>query len=297
MTKVQWDQTGERLYETGVDHGVLYLQDPSGAYSSGYPWNGLTTVTESPDGAEATPQYADNMKYLNLVSAENLNGTIEAFTYPKQFGLCDGTAQPQPGVNVGQQSRKTFGLSYRTKLGNDLEADDYGYKLHLIWGALAAPSEKAYATINDSPEPITFSWEFSTSPVPVTGLKPTSIITIDSTEVGATALAALEDLLYGTSGTDPRLPTPDEVIALFAGAITVATATAPTFDAETNVITIPTVAGVKYVNNETGATLTSGAQAALEENESVIIRAVALAGYALASGLDTDWYYVGGNID
>lgn len=216
MAALTWDQVGERLYETGVDHGVLYIPDASGAYVKGYAWNGLTTVTESPSGAEATPLYADNIKYLNLRSAEEFGGTIEAYTYPPEFGQCDGTASPVAGVNIGQQSRKTFGLSYRTRLGNDLDGADHGYKLHLVYGATASPSEKAYATINDSPEAITFSWEITTNPVPVEGYKPTSVITIDSTLVDAADLTALEEKLYGAAATEAMLPSPAEVLAIFA---------------------------------------------------------------------------------
>ena len=214
MAPLTWDQVGERLYETGVDHGVLYLQDQTGEYTVGVAWNGLTTVTESPSGAETSAQYADNIKYLNMVSAEEFGATIEAFTYPEEFAQCDGTALPSPGVAVGQQGRKTFGLSYRTRVGNDVEGTEFGYKLHLIYGAQAAPSEKAYATINDSPEAIAFSWEVTTTPVPVTDHKPTALIVIDSTVVDSAELKTLEDLLYGaTAGA--TLPMPDEVIALF----------------------------------------------------------------------------------
>jgi hypothetical protein len=216
MAPLTWDQVGDRLYEVGVDRGVLYLPDPAGVYNSGFAWNGLTTVTESPTGAEPSAQYADNIKYLNLVSAEEFGATIEAFTYPEEFGQCDGTALPEPGVALGQQGRKTFGLSFRTRVGNDVEGTEFGYKLHLIYGAQAAPSEKAYATINDSPEAITFSWEVTTTPVPVTGYKPTSLIVIDSTIVEAADLTALENLLYGQAAVEPALPTPDAVLALFA---------------------------------------------------------------------------------
>lgn len=216
MTALTWDAIGERLYETGVDHGVLYIPNVSGVYATGVAWNGLTTVTESPSGAEPSPQYADNIKYLNLISAEEFGGTIEAFTYPEEFGQCDGTALPAPGVALGQQGRKMFGLCYRTKVGNDVDGLDYGYKLHLLYGCQAAPSEKAYATINDSPEAISFSWEVTTTPVPVTDYKPTSLIVIDSTVVDPTDLKALEDLLYGAAAVEAALPTPDAVIALFA---------------------------------------------------------------------------------
>lgn len=215
MAALVWDQTGERMYETGIDRGVLYIPNGSGVYDTGFAWNGLTAVTESPSGAEASPQYADNIKYLNLVSAEEFGATIEAFTYPVEFGQCDGTAEPQPGIQIGQQSRKTFGLSYRTKVGNDVDGVEHGYKLHLIYGCLAAPSEKAYSTINDSPEAITFSWEVSTTPVLVTGMNPTSIMVIDSRTADPTDLAALEIILYGDVATEPRLPLPDEIVTLF----------------------------------------------------------------------------------
>jgi hypothetical protein len=205
------------LYETGVDHGVLYIPDEVGVYSLGVVWNGLTTVTESPTGAEPNAQYADNIKYLNLISAEEFGATIEAFTYPDEFAQCDGTAMPEPGVAVGQQSRKMFGLSYRTLVGNDVDGTDFGYKLHLLYGCQAAPSEKAYATINDSPEALAFSWDVTTSPVPVTDYKPTSLLVVDSTVVDAAALASLEALLYGAGAIAAALPMPDAVIALFAG--------------------------------------------------------------------------------
>ena len=214
MSKLVWDQTGERLYETGVKQGVLYPMSDSGAYDLGVAWNGLTAVTESPSGAEATPLYADDIKYLNLVSAEELGGTIEAYTYPDEFAQCDGSATLIEGVLIGQQARRTFGLCYRTTVGNDIANNAYGYKLHLIYGALAAPSEKAYATINDSPEAITFSWEFSTTPVNVTGHKPTASIVIDSTKCDADKLAALEAVLYGSESAEPRLPLPDEIKTL-----------------------------------------------------------------------------------
>lgn len=215
MVALTWDQVGERFYETGVDHGVLYLMDQAGVYNTGVAWNGLTTVTETPSGAEASPQYADNIKYLNMVSAEEFGATIEAFTYPEEFGECDGSATPAPGVVVGQQGRKMFGLSYRTLKGNDVDGTEFGYKLHLLYGCRAAPSEKAYATINDSPEAIAFSWEITTTPAPVTDYKPTSLIVIDSTVVDSADLTALETLLYGAGATEAALPTPDAVIALF----------------------------------------------------------------------------------
>ena len=211
MSKIVWDQTGERLYETGVKQGVLYVQDTGGTYPKGVAWNGLTAVTESPSGAEATPLYADDIKYLNLISTEELGGTIEAYTYPDEFAECDGSASIATGVYIGQQSRKTFGMCYTTTVGNDVDSNAHGYKLHLIYGALASPSEKAYSTINDSPEAITFSWEFSTTPVNVTGFKPTANIVIDSTKATPEKLAALEKILYGDTEVEPRLPLPNEV--------------------------------------------------------------------------------------
>lgn len=214
MAPLTWDQVGDKLYETGVDHGVLYLPDSAGIYNTGFAWNGLTTVTESPSGADPNPQYADNLKYLNLYSAEEFGGTIEAFTYPEEFGECDGTALPAPGLAIGQQGRKMFGLSYRTKVGNDVDGVEYGYKLHLIYGCQAAPSEKAYATINDSPAAISFSWAITTTPVPVTGFKPTSLIVVDSTVVTPADMLSLEDILYGKAAIEAALPTPDAVIAL-----------------------------------------------------------------------------------
>lgn len=214
MAKLVWDKTGERYYETGVKMGVLYPQ-VNGTYPKGVAWNGLTAVTESPSGAEATALYADDIKYLNLMSAEEFGATIEAYTYPDEFAQCDGSAELVEGVIIGQQKRKAFGLCYRTVLGNDTDSNDYGYKLHLIYGALAAPSEKAYATINDSPEAITFSWEVTTTPVNVTGFKPTASITIDSTKVDPEKLATLEAKLYGSTSEEATLPLPDEVATIF----------------------------------------------------------------------------------
>ena len=218
MSKLVWDKTGDRTYETGVKQGVLYPQ-VSGAYPKGVAWNGLTTVTESPSGAEATALYADDIKYLNLISTEEFGATIEAYTYPDEFAECDGSASLAEGVSIGQQKRKTFGLCYRTTFGNDVDGNDYGYKLHIIYGCLAAPSEKAYAAINDSPEAITFSWEVSTTPASVTGHKPTASIAIDSTKVDAGKLKTLEDILYGTDtepSSEARLPLPDEIASIFS---------------------------------------------------------------------------------
>ena len=215
MAKIVWDAIGERFYETGVKNGVLYVMD-KGAYGKGVAWNGLTAVTESPSGAEATALYADDIKYLNLMSNEEFGGTIEAYTYPDEFKACNGEADLATGVTIGAQTRKAFGLCYRTTIGNDTDGNDYGYKLHLVYGAQAAVSEKAYATINDSPEAITFSWEFTTTPVSVAGHKPTACVTIDSTKVDAEKLAALEAKLYGTESEEASLPLPDEIADMFA---------------------------------------------------------------------------------
>lgn len=286
--ELTWDQVGERKYENGVDHGVLYIPNNVGVYENGYAWNGLVSVTESPSGAESTPQYADNIKYVNLKSAEEFGGTIEAFTYPDEFGQCDGTAEPETGVKLGQQGRKTFGMSYRTKIGTDLDSDA-GYNLHLVYGADAAPSEKAYTTVNDSPEAITFSWEFTTTPAPVgtiggTAYKPAASLTIDSTKVNATALAALEDMLYGTSGTDASLPTPAEVVALFAGTITEVETSAPTYNSSTDIITIPTVTGVVYyIDGE----VVSGTVGPITED--TVVTAAPAPGYSFTETSDSDW--------
>ena len=215
MSKLVWDQTGERLYETGVKQGVLYPQAEGGTYPKGYAWNGLISVTESPSGAESSPLYADDIKYLNLLSNEEFGATIEAYTYPDEFAQCDGSANIATGVSIGQQARKSFGLCYRTVLGNDVDSNDYGYKLHIIYGGMASPSEKGYSTINDSPEAITFSWEVTTTPVSVNGFKPTASVTIDSTKVNKDKLAALEAILYGSESGEARLPLPDEIATLF----------------------------------------------------------------------------------
>lgn len=213
MSKLTWDDTGKRLYETGVEQVALYLQDSEGAYSNGVAWNGVTAITESPSGAEATPLYANNGKYLELRSAEEFGATIEAYTYPDEFAACDGSAELIPGVKLGQQVRKAFGLVYKTKVGNDVDGEAYGYKLHIVYGAKAAPSEKAYATINDSPEAITFSWEISTTPVAVEGFKPTAHIELESTKVGEARMKAIEDILYGSEEA-ARLPLPSEIKSL-----------------------------------------------------------------------------------
>ena len=214
MSKIVWDAIGEHTFETGVRNGVLYLKDAEGAYSNGVAWNGLTSVSESPEGAEATDLYADDIKYLSLMSAENFKATIEAYTYPVEFEECDGSATIAKGVVIGQQSRKPFGLCYRTSIGNDTDGNEHGYKLHIVYGCQASPSEKQYSTINDSPDAVTFSWEVSTTPVNVTGKKPAATLIIDSTKADKAKLTALEAILYGSEEVEPRLPLPDEIVTL-----------------------------------------------------------------------------------
>ena len=286
MAVLTWDEVGEHFYETGVDHGVLYIPDNTGVYDQGVAWNGLVSVTESPSGAESTPIYADNIKYLNLVSAESYGATVEAFTYPDEFAQCDGSASPEPGVTLGQQGRRTFGLAYRTQVGNDVEGADLGYKLHLIYGAQAAPSEKAYSTINDTPEALSFSWELTTTPVAVPGFKPTASITIDSTKVAAGDLADLEAVLFGTAGVDPKLPLPSEIVGMFSGSTTVATPAQPAFNQGTNTITIPTVTGVVYKIN--GEVVAAGA---LVITTNTVVTASPADGYRFPAVSDDDWFY------
>lgn len=216
MAKLVWNEAGKRLYETGVDRGVLYVSDGIGGYKKGVVWNGLVSVNESPSGAEATPLYAGNVKYVELMSNEEFGASIEAYTYPEEFEQCDGSAELADGITIGQQPRKSFGLCYRTKIGNDTAGDEHGYKIHLIYGAKAAPTEKSYTTINDSPEAITFSWEITTTPIEVAGHKPTATLTIDSTKVTPTALTAIETKLYGDTTGEATLPTPAEILALIA---------------------------------------------------------------------------------
>lgn len=292
MTRVKWHEAGKRRFETGVDRGVLYVRDGAGNYQDGVPWNGLTAVTESPTGAESNKQYADNVVYLNLKSAEEFGATIEAYTYPDEFAQCDGTAEPEPGVYIGQQLRKTFGFSYRSLVGNELESTDFGYKVHLVWGADAAPSEKANSTVNESPEATTFSWEVTTTATEVgthegVDYKPTAHMTIDSTKVPADRLAALEDIIYGTSGADPRLPTPLEVIQLFAAAsLTEVETQAPTYNASTDIVTIPAVTGVVYQVD--GETVPSGAYGPITED--IVVTAVPAPGYSFTEESDDDWH-------
>lgn len=287
--RLTWDTTGDRRYETGVNQGVLYIPDNQGVYNNGYPWNGLVTVTESPSGAESNPQYADNIKYLNLKSAEEFGATIEAFTYPDEFAQCDGTADVN-GVMVGQQSRKSFGLSYQTLVGNDTEGSDYGRKLHLIYGADAAPSERAYTTVNDSPEAITFSWELTTTATAVGEIngvdyKPTAILTIDSTRVSAAAFKALEDVLYGTASQEPRLPMPAEVIAMFDDNLTPVTPTAPSYNSTTKEITVPTQTGVKYQIDNADVT------GVVTITEDTTVKAVPDSGFKFPGGATATWTY------
>jgi hypothetical protein len=287
MTTLEWDATGERFYETGVDRGVLYQRNNAGEYVDGVAWNGLTAVTESPSGAESNKQYADNIVYLNLLSAEQFSATIEAFTYPEEFEQNDGSASLTPGVSLGQQDRKTFGFAYRTKIGNDLSAD-HGYKLHLVYGCLAAPSEKPHSTVNESPEAITFSWEVSTTPVNVGTVggvthKPAATITIDSTKTDPAKLALLEQQLYGTVSTEPSMPLPADVHAIMATTLTTVTPTAPTYNATTDEVTIPTVTGVEYrIDGEP----VSGVVVITED---VLVTAHPMTGYKFPAVVQDEW--------
>lgn len=283
MSKLKWDQTGEKQYETGVDHGVLYIPDEEGAYAEGHAWNGLVSVSESPTGAEATALYADNIKYLSLISAEEFGGTIEAFTYPVAFEQCDGTASPAVGVTVGQQRRKTFGFSYRTLIGNDLEGTDFGFKIHLVYGANASPSEKARNTVNESPEAVTFSWEFTTTPVEVPGFKPSATITIDSTKVSEEALSEFLDVLYGTEEDEARLPLPEEVFEFFGTDVIVVTPTEPVLTDDQ--LAIPSMTGVIY---NIGGEPVSGT-ITIEENTTVT--ATPAVGYTFPVEATTEWTF------
>lgn len=220
MAVLTWDDTAKRLYETGVEKGVLFVQNDDGTYGNGVAWNGLTSVTESPDGAEANDQYADDIKYVSIRSAETFGGTIEAFTFPPEWNECDGSAEIVEGVTIGQQTRKAFGLAYKTMVGNDVQGNDYGYKLHLVYNATASPSEKQYETVNDSPEAITMSWEFATNLVSVKDHKPTATIVIDSTKTSKDVMKKVEDMIYGTATQESTLPSPDELIALVTGTTT-----------------------------------------------------------------------------
>lgn len=290
MTQLSWDDTGQRTFETGVSQGVLYQIDNTGAYVDGVAWNGLTTVTEKPAGADSNKQYADNIVYLNLLAAETFGGTIEAFTYPLEFEQNDGTAAPTPGVTVGQQPRKPFGFCFKSLKGNDTEGNSHGYKLHLIWNALAAPSEKAYATVNDSPAPIGFSWDVSTTPVNVGTVlgvpyAPTSQMTIDSTLVDPAKLATLESYLYGTVSDDPTLPLPAQVITIMASTLTTATPAAPTYSSSTDLITIPSTTGVLYYID--GVHVPAGDFGPITSNK--LVKAKPALGYKFPAEQQTEW--------
>jgi hypothetical protein len=284
MVALTWDVPGAKLFETGVDKGVLYKRNAQGVYNTGFAWVGLTAVTESPSGAESSKTYADNKVYANITSAEQFDATLEAFTYPDAFMACDGTAELTPGVFIGQQNRETFGLAYRSKVGNDVAGLDYGYKLHLIYGGIAAPSERAYSTINESSDPMPLSWAISTTPVDVAGKKPTALLTIDSTKVNAAKLADLETILYGSAGVEPRLPLPAEVASIVGTTLTTtAQPTAPTYSSATKQITIPTVTGVDYFIDgvkKTGLVTIS---------KDTVVTATAAPGYKLPAVTDDDW--------
>lgn len=287
MAVLLFDDTGNRRFETGVKKGVLYpLNTSNGLYDTGYAWNGLTEIKEKPAGAGSNKQYADNQAYLNLLSAETFGGEISAFTYPDQFGLCDGTAEPASGVTVGQQARATFGLSYRTEIGNDVSSD-LGYKLHLVYGALASPSEKDYATINDNPNAVAFSWAFDCTGASSATYGNTSLLTIDSTKVDATALTDLENFLYGTAGTNPSLPPPDSVTALFTGTITAVTLSPATFDGA-HTITIPSQTGVTYYVD--GVVHAAGSQL-LTTGQSKVVSATPNAGYVFNTPVVDRWLF------
>lgn len=293
MALLTWDGTGNRFFETGVDRGVLYTYNSAtGAYDNGFAWNGLTTVTETPTGGEATPMYADNLKYLNLLSVEELTGTIEAMTYPDAFAVCDGSATIATGVTVSQQNRAPFGLSYRTRIGNDIKGSDLGYKLHLVYGCLASPSERAFATVNDTPEAITFSWGFTTTPVPVSGYKNTSLITVDSTKIAPANLSSLETMLYGGGPTgQPVLPPPADVIALLTATQTTVTATAPTFTASTGAIVIPTITGVTYRRADTNVVVSGTVTITTSGASLRILAAPSSSAYVLSAASDDDWVF------
>lgn len=283
MAVLTWDTAGAKRFETGVDKGVLYKRDANGNYNIPAAWIGLTAVTESPSGAESSKSYADNKVYANIISAEDFSATLEAFTYPDAFMACDGTAELAPGVMIGQQNRETFGLAYRTKVGNDVAGVNFGYKLHLMYGGMAAPAERAYSTINDSTEPMPLSWDISTTPVDVPGKNPTAILTIDSTKVSASKLADLENVLYGTAGVDGRLPLPSEVASIVGTTLVAVEATAPTYNSTTKQITIPSITGIDYFINgvkKTGlVTITAD----------TVVTATPSAGYKFTPTSDDDW--------
>lgn len=295
MTRIEWGRTGERFFETGVSRGVLYPTDKFGAYPKGVAWTGLTAVNESPSGAEATKEYADNQVYLNMISAEEFSGTIEAFQSPVEFDQCDGSASTVPGIRIGQQTRRAFGFSYQTLIGNDIDGQEHGYKVHVVYGALAAPSERNHETVNDSPEPVTLSWEFNTTPANITpeikidgkALKPVSTLSFDSRYFSAAKMQELTDILYGTESSDARLPSPFELITLMGlGQAVEVTPTAPTFDDVSDTLTIPTVLGVSYFSNG----------AAIEPGDHVIegptlVTSVPKIGYAFPKFIQTQWAF------
>ena len=287
MAKLVWDAVGTRTYETGVDHGVLYIPDGAGNYPVGVAWSGLTTVTESPSGAESNKQYADNMAYLDLYSAELFGGTIEALTTPPEFDQFDGLGKPSPGVAVGQQPRRPFGLCYRTLVGNDTLDTDYGYKLHLVYGVKVSPTERAYGTVNDSPEAIAFSWEFTTTAIPVPNFKPSALLVIDSTKEDPAKMAALEKELYGDTASSPNLPLPSWIISHFAGSMTVVVPLQPTFDDGSNELTIPVRTGVVY--RIEGVEVTQGS--VIEITEPTVVSWSPAAGYVFPAGTDEDRQY------
>lgn len=292
MAKFIWDKVTEKKFETGVSNGVLYLPNNQGAYDEGEVWNGLTTVTESPSGAESNKQYADNQVYVNIKSVEEFGCTIEAFTYPVKFEQCDGTAKVN-GVSVGQQGRRSFGFSWQSLIGNDTEGTDHGYKIHLAYGLDAAPTEKTHTTVNESPEASNFSWEVTSVPTavegtdPVTGkdLKPTAKLTISSLDHTPAKMQELKDVLYGTAGQDGRLPSPTEVINLMAGALTSVETQAPTYDNTTDIVTIPTVTGVEYLVD--GEVVPSGPFGPITED--IVVTARPATGYKFTNTSDEDW--------
>lgn len=288
MARIKWDLPGQRKFEVGVDHGVLYLPNEDGEYDNGVAWNGLVTITEKPSGAESNRKYADNIPYLNLYSQEQFGCTIEAMTYPDQFARFDGQATPRPGIRVGQQPRRSFGLSYRTLLGDDLVNEDAGYKLHLVYGLTVSPSERANATINESLEPVNLSWEAMSIPVPAGGTRrPTSHLTVDSTDVDPELLSDFEDILYGVTGTDPVLPLPIAVFTHFSGEGTVVDPIArPAYNSGTHTLTIPAITGVTFTIG--GVEQDAGD---LVITEDTLLVAHADTGYVLTPGSDNDWWY------
>lgn len=289
MAVLTWDNVGERYFETGIDRGVLYIPNNSGVYTNGVAWNGLVSISESPSGAEPNAQYADNIKYLNLYSAEEFGATIEAFTYPDEFQQFDGLGTPVDGLTIGQQHRGMFGLSYRTRIGNDLQGDNLGYKIHMVYGCQASPSEKAYNTVNDSPEALTFSWELATTPVEVPGFRPTSILTVDSRKTNSSKLTDLTNMLWGTGGTDPQLPLPAVVIAtLTGGGLIEVVPGVPTYNGGTHQVTIPGTANVLYYIDDV---LQSAGTVQLVQGEPVLVVARPATGYKFPAASDDDWLF------